>query len=198
MATDAPTRVAPLTVLTNVPNALTLTRIAAIPIIVWLLHAPTPASSNAAFCVYLVASLTDFFDGYLARRYGLITVFGKLLDPLADKLLVVSALLMIAMAERAPTIPAWLLVIIIGRELAVTGLRSIAASEGIVLAADRTGKLKMALQTVGVHALILHYTYFGVSFFAVGIVTLGAATAVGLWSAVEYHIVVFRKMTGRA
>ena len=198
MALNAPSRAAPLAVLTNVPNALTLTRIAAIPMIVWLLHAPTPESSTAAFFVYFVASLTDFFDGYLARRYGLITAFGKLLDPLADKLLVVSALLMIAMAERVPTIPAWLLVIIIGRELAVTGLRSIAASEGIVLGADRTGKLKMILQTIGVHALILHSTYFGISFFAIGFATLAAATAVGLWSAVEYHILVFRKMTGRA
>jgi CDP-diacylglycerol--glycerol-3-phosphate 3-phosphatidyltransferase len=198
MATQAPSRVAPLAVLTNLPNALTLTRIAAIPMIVWLLHAPTPSSSIIAFFVFFVASLTDFFDGYLARRYGLITVFGKLLDPLADKLLVVSALLMVTMAERVPTIPPWLLVVIIGRELAVTGLRSIAASEGIVLGAEGTGKLKMILQTIGVHALILHYTYFGISFFAIGLATLAAATAVGLWSAVEYHVLVFRKMTGRA
>ena len=88
-------------------------------------------SSVVAFFVFFVASLTDYFDGYLARRYGLITPLGKLLDPLADKLLIVSALLMIAAGDRVPTIPAWLLVIIIGRELAVTGLRSIAASCGV-------------------------------------------------------------------
>jgi CDP-diacylglycerol--glycerol-3-phosphate 3-phosphatidyltransferase len=183
--------------MTNLPNALTLTRIAAIPMIVWLLHAPTPASSVAAFIVFFIASLTDFFDGYLARRYGLITPLGKLLDPLADKLLVVSALLMIAAGDRTPTIPAWLLVVIIGRELAVTGLRSIAANEGIVLSAETTGKIKMILQTIGVHALILHYPYFGISFYAVGMLTLVAATVVGLWSAVEYHLIVFRAMTTR-
>jgi CDP-diacylglycerol--glycerol-3-phosphate 3-phosphatidyltransferase len=197
MAVEAPTRAAPLSALANLPNALTLTRIAAIPMLVWLLHEPTRDTSIAAFFVYTVASLTDFLDGYLARRYGLITPLGKLLDPLADKLLVVSALLMITAAHREPTIPAWLLVIIIGRELAVTGLRSIAASEGIVMAAEGTGKLKMILQTIGVQALILHYRYFGVSFYAVGMATLVVATAVGLWSAVEYHMIVFRKMTGR-
>ena len=197
MALEAPTRAAPLAALTNLPNALTLTRIAAIPMLVWLLHEPTRSTSVAAFIVYLIASATDFLDGYLARRYGLITPLGKLLDPLAYKLLVVSALLMIAAAHRQPTIPAWLLVIIIGRELAVTGLRSIAASEGIVMGAEGTGKLKMILQTIGVSALIVHYAYFGVSFYAVGMATLVVATAVGLWSAVEYHVIVFRKMTGR-
>jgi CDP-diacylglycerol---glycerol-3-phosphate 3-phosphatidyltransferase len=197
MSMQAGSRGAQVAAMANVPNALTLTRIAAIPIIVWLLDAPTQASSIAAFIVYFIASLTDFFDGYLARRYGLITPLGKLLDPLADKLLVVSALLMLASADRVPTIPAWLLVIIIGRELAVTGLRSIAASEGIVLGAETTGKIKMVLQTVGVHALILHYTYVGISAFAIGMVTLVAATVVGLWSAVDYHLQVFAVMTGR-
>ena len=179
----------------NLPNLLTLTRIAAIPMLVWLLHDPTPTTSIVAFIVFFAASITDFLDGYLARRYGLITPLGKLLDPLADKLLVVSALLMIAVGSRHPTIPAWLLVIIIGRELAVTGLRSIAASEGIVLGAEGSGKVKMILQSIGVHALIVHYTYFGINFYALGLATLLAATAFGLWSAVEYHVTVFRAMS---
>jgi len=195
MATELAARHSRLSTLANLPNALTLTRIACIPVLVWLLHRPTRESSLAAFFIYLVASLTDFFDGYLARKYGLITPLGKLLDPLADKLLVVSALLMIAVGDRLPTIPAWLLVIIIGRELAVTGLRSIAASEGVVLAADRTGKIKMILQTIGVHALILHYKYFGFSFYWLGMSTLVAATIVSVWSAIEYHITVFRALS---
>jgi CDP-diacylglycerol--glycerol-3-phosphate 3-phosphatidyltransferase len=178
----------------NLPNALTLARIAAIPMLVWLLHEPTRESSIAAFAVFLVASITDFLDGYLARRYGLITPLGKLLDPLADKLLVVSALVMITVGSRLPALPAWLLVIIIGRELAVTGLRSIAASEGIVVAAEGTGKLKMILQIVGVLALILHDKYFGLSFYWLGLAIIVAATAVGLWSAVQYHVAVFREM----
>jgi len=181
----------------NAPNALTMARIAAIPMIVWLLYRPTRASSIAAFVVFFIASVTDFLDGYLARRYGLITPLGKLLDPLADKLLVVSALLMVTVGSRTPTLPAWLLVIIIGRELAVTGRRSIAAREGIVVAAERTGRVKMILQTIGVHALILHDRYFGISCYFVGMVTIVAATAVGLWSAVEYHVAVFRRMASK-
>ncbi len=181
----------------NLPNALTLARVLAIPLLVWLLNRPTPERSLVAFAVYFFASITDFLDGYLARRYGLITPLGKLFDPLADKLLVVSALLMIAAADRTPTLPAWLLVIIIGRELAITGLRSIAASEGIVMAAEGSGKLKMMLQTIGVHALILHHPYLGIDFYRVGLASLLAATAIGLWSAVRYHVLVFRAMTAR-
>ena len=179
-------------VFANLPNILTLLRIGAIPLLVWLMRDPSARASFVTFTVYLLASLTDFLDGYLARRYALVTPLGKLLDPLADKLLVVSALIMLAMVDRRPGIPDWLLVIIVGRELGVTGLRSIAASEGIVLAAESSGKIKMILQTVGIHALILHYTYFGVSFYLIGIVTLVVATMVGLWSAVGYHVTVFR------
>jgi len=190
-------RAASLARFENLPNFLTLLRIAAIPLIVWLLHDPSPKAAFVTFGVYFLASLTDFFDGYIARRYGLTTALGQLLDPLADKLLVVSALLMIALMPRSPSIPGWLLVIIIGRELAVTGLRSIAASEGIVLGAEATGKLKMVLQTIGVHALIIHYTYFGISFHSVGMLTLLVSAVVGVWSAVEYHLIVLRALTER-
>lgn len=181
----------------NLPNFLTSLRILAVPMVVWLLADPSPTAAFVTFAVYFVATITDFFDGYLARRYGLTTALGKLLDPLADKLLVVSALLMLALMDRTPGIPGWLLVVIIGRELAVTGLRSIAASEGIVLAAEASGKLKMILQSIGVHALILHYTYFGVSFYLVGMIMLMVSTVVGVWSAVEYHIFVLQKISKR-
>lgn len=176
------------------PNLLTLLRILAIPLVGWLLTFPGPREAWTAMFVYLVASLTDVLDGWMARRFGLVTPLGKLLDPLADKLLVISVLLMLAVLERRPGIPGWLLVIIVGREFAVTGLRSIAAAEGIVLAADATGKAKMLLQTVGVHFLIVHYVYLGVSFHDIGIVLLTAAAAVGVWSAVGYHLEVFRRM----
>ena len=194
MSAETGTPNARVAAMANLPNALTLARIAAIPMIVWLLHRPTPVSSIAAFVIFLVASLTDFLDGYLARRYGLITPLGKLLDPLADKLLIVSSLLMIAVGSRVPTFPAWLLVVIIGRELAVTGLRSIAASEGVVVAAEGTGKLKMTLQIIGVLCLILHDRYLGINFYGVGMITIVVATVVGVWSAVDYHIAVFRKL----
>jgi CDP-diacylglycerol--glycerol-3-phosphate 3-phosphatidyltransferase len=176
------------------PNLLTFLRILAIPLVGWLLTFPGPQAAWTAMFVYLAASLTDFLDGWIARRFGLVTNLGKLLDPLADKLLVISALLMLAVLDRRPGIPGWLLVVVVGREFAVTGLRSIAATEGIVLGADATGKAKMLLQTIGVHFLIVHYTYFGVSLHEIGIILLTLAAVVGVWSAVGYHIEVFHRM----
>ena len=179
----------------NLPNLLTLVRILAVPVLVWLLANPSPHTAVVTFWIYFAATMTDVLDGWLARRYGLITPLGKLLDPLADKLLVVSALIMLAVMDRDPHMPGWLLVLIVGREFAVTGLRSIAASEGIVLAAETSGKIKMVLQSIGVHALILHYTYYGINCHTFGMVMLVVATLVGLWSAVEYHIMLFRAMS---
>jgi CDP-diacylglycerol--glycerol-3-phosphate 3-phosphatidyltransferase len=179
----------------NLPNLLTLMRILAVPILVWLLASPSPKTAVITFWIYFGATMTDVLDGWLARRYGLITPLGKLLDPLADKLLVVSALIMLAVTDREPHMPGWLLVLIVGREFAVTGLRSIAASEGVVLAAEASGKIKMALQSIGVHALILHYTYYGIDWHAFGMVMLIVATVVGLWSAVEYHVILFRALS---
>jgi CDP-diacylglycerol--glycerol-3-phosphate 3-phosphatidyltransferase len=178
----------------SIPNLLTLLRIFAIPIVGWLLTYPGAKEAWAAMFIFLFASLTDFLDGWFARRYGLVTALGKLLDPLADKLLVISVLIMLAVLDRDPGIPGWLLVLVVGREFAVTGLRSIAATEGIVLPADTTGKAKMLLQTIGVHFLIVHYVYLGVSFHEIGIILLTLAAVVGVWSAVGYHIEVFRRM----
>lgn len=186
------------TLFSQLPNLLTLLRIVAIPLVVYLLQDPGPLAGWQAMSVFLAASLTDFLDGWIARRYGLVTALGKLLDPLADKLLVVSALIMLGVMTRAPGIPGWLLVIIVGREFAVTGLRSIAAAEGIVLAAETTGKAKMLLQTVGVHFLIVHYVYLGISFHEVGMPLLIAGTAVGLWSAVDYHLQLFHRLRLRS
>ena len=183
----------------NLPNLLSLLRILAVPLIVWLLANPSPRTALITFVIYFAATMTDVLDGWLARKYALITPLGKLLDPLADKLLVVSALIMLSVMHREPSIPGWLLVLIVGREIAVTGLRSIAASEGIVLAAEASGKVKMVLQSIGVHALILHYQHWGVNFHLLGMTTLVAGTIVGLWSAVSYHVSVFRELSkGRA
>lgn len=176
------------------PNLLTLLRILAIPVVGFLVGLPGRQYAWMAMFVYLAASLTDFLDGWMARRFGLVTNIGKLLDPLADKLLVISTLLLLAVLPREPGIPGWILVVIVGREFAVTGLRSIAASEGIVLAADASGKAKMLLQTIGVHFLIVHYVYLGVSFHEIGMILLVMSAVVGVWSAVGYHVEVFRRM----
>lgn len=187
----------PRGLLAHVPNILTLLRIAAIPALVWLLRDPGTTAAGLSFVIFLFASLTDIADGWIARRYELVTALGKLLDPLADKLLVVSALIMLALMDRSPGIPDWLLVTIVGRELAVTGLRSIAAAEGIVLGAETSGKIKMILQAVGIHALILHYTYFGIPFHTLGIFLLVVSTIVGVGSAIQYHLIVFRALSAR-
>src|SRR3954447_12874202 len=134
------------------PNVLTGIRIAIIPVIVWLLNDPGRVAGFVAALLFFLACLTDYYDGYLARKYGIVTTLGKFLDPLADKLIVASALIMLAAmpcgsaAPCDPRVPAWLVVVIVGRELAVTGLRAIALGEGITLGAEELGKYKMIFQ----------------------------------------------------
>jgi CDP-diacylglycerol--glycerol-3-phosphate 3-phosphatidyltransferase len=142
--------------------------------------------------MFFLACWSDFLDGYLARRRGIITPLGKLLDPLADKLIVMAALVMLAASLREPRVAAWMVVLIVGRELAVTGLRAIAVSEGIVLAADELGKYKMIFQMLALHGLLLHYSFAGIDFHAAGMYFLWIALVVGMWSAVDYHIQVIR------
>ena len=117
------------------PNVLTLVRIVLVPVLVLLMFDPAPGTRALAGLCFLVACVTDFFDGWLARRHGITTEFGKLLDPLADKLIVAAAVIMLAAVPPEPRIPAWMAVIIVLREIAVTGLRGIASHGGIVMPA---------------------------------------------------------------
>lgn len=178
----------------TLPNLLSLFRIAVIPVLVYLLTFPDPVSAALAAFLFLFASLTDFFDGYLARRYGLVSNFGKILDPLADKLMIVAALIMLAAMDRDGDleVPAWLVVLVVARETSVTVLRVVALTEGIVMEAEQIGKYKFLLQASAVFTLMIHYSYLGIDFHAVGIYFLVAATAVALWSGVSYHIKFFR------
>lgn len=136
----------------NLANLLTLARILLIPVFVVLFSSPTPKRSLVAALVFVVAALTDLLDGYVARRRGQITKLGKLLDPIADKLLVLSGLILLVQFDRVAALVA---ILIIAREVAVTGMRAIAASEGIVLAAETIGKWKMTAQVVAIVLLIL-------------------------------------------
>jgi CDP-diacylglycerol--glycerol-3-phosphate 3-phosphatidyltransferase len=136
----------------NVPNALTLLRIFLVPLLVVILLTRMPAKEYLALLIFLVAALTDALDGYWARKYKKVTTLGTLLDPIADKLLVSAALISLVDLQEAD---AWAVCIIIGREFAVSGLRSIAASHGIVIPASRLGKWKMAAQVVGISLMIL-------------------------------------------
>jgi CDP-diacylglycerol--glycerol-3-phosphate 3-phosphatidyltransferase len=182
----------------NLPNFITAFRIALVPVLVALLRYPGRAASLLAAFTFFLACWSDFFDGYLARRHGITSALGKLIDPLADKLIVMSALVMLAAMPREPRVPAWMVVVIVGRELAVTGLRAVAVSEGIVLAAEELGKYKMILQMLALHGLLLHYTFLGVDFFAGGMYFLWPSLVLSLWSGVDYHVRVIRRAMRRS
>ncbi len=139
----------------NLPNFLTLFRILLIPVFVAFFVTPTPDRSLAAAVIFVVAAATDLLDGYIARRTGKITKLGQLLDPIADKLLVLSALILLVNIGRVSALVA---ILVIARELAVTGIRAIAAGERLIIAAEVTGKYKMALQVIAVVLLILEGT----------------------------------------
>lgn len=139
----------------NLPNLLTLVRILLIPVFIVLFITPTPDRSLSAAVIFAVAAVTDLLDGYIARRTGQVTKLGKLLDPIADKLLVLSALILLVNVDRVSALVA---ILVIAREVAVTGIRAIAAGEGMIIAAETTGKYKMALQVVAIVLLILEGT----------------------------------------
>ena len=183
----------------NIPNLLTFLRILLIPVLVVLLRDPGPMASLLAALTFFLACWSDFLDGYLARRYSISTPLGKLLDPLADKLIVMAALVMLAAALREPRVSAWMVVLILGRELAVTGLRGIAVSQGIVLGAEELGKYKTIFQMFALHGLLLHYRFFGIDCHVVGMYFLWLSLVVSLWSGIEYHVRVIRAaISGRA
>jgi CDP-diacylglycerol--glycerol-3-phosphate 3-phosphatidyltransferase len=140
----------------NLPNLLTFGRVFAIPLVILLLDRGTPKDCVLAALVYSGAAITDLLDGYLARRMNVVSVLGKFLDPLADKLLVMASLIYMVPMGR---IPEWAVTVLLSREIAVTALRSIASSEGVVIAAGDDGKSKTALQMIGILALILGYPY---------------------------------------
>lgn len=183
----------------TLPNFLSLFRIIIIPVLVYLLTYPDRMSALLSAFLFLIASVTDYFDGYLARRNRTVSDLGKILDPLADKLMVASALIMLAAIDRAgePSVPAWLVVLVIAREIAVTVIRGIALTEGIVMHAETLGKYKFILQTFAVFGLLVHYTYWGLDFFAAGIYFLALSTVLGVWSGVNYHIRFFRLLQTR-
>ncbi|HLR07988.1 MAG TPA: CDP-diacylglycerol--glycerol-3-phosphate 3-phosphatidyltransferase [Bacillota bacterium] len=179
----------------NLPNKLTLSRICLIPLIILLLSTPLnwgqwdigeaqlPISHLLAAILFLIASTTDWVDGYYARKYNLVTNLGKFLDPLADKLLVCGTLVLLVEQGLAP---GWIVIIIISREFAVTGLRLVAAGEGIVLSASKMGKIKTTTQIIATAVLLLHnfpFAYFG---FPLALILLYIAMIFTILSGFEY------------
>jgi CDP-diacylglycerol--glycerol-3-phosphate 3-phosphatidyltransferase len=167
------------------PNSLTLFRILAVPVIVILLLFPNRLCTFIAAIIFSVAAITDYLDGYLARRRGLVTDLGKVMDPVADKLLVSSSFIMLASLHW---IPAWMVCIIVGRELAVTGLRNIIAEKGEDISASWLGKYKTGFQIAAIIPLIFHYQYFGINLNAIGYFFLIGALIFTVWSGVDYFV----------
>jgi len=175
----------------NAPNAITLTRIAMIPVFLWFTYHESRVDSFIAAVTYAITGATDFLDGWVARRKNLVTVIGKFLDPLADKLIVMAALVMLVHLGR---VAAWVVIVVMAREFIVTGLRTIAMSEGIVIAAGQEGKHKTAFQVAAISFLLLHYTYPIDAFFftfdldanRVGTWLLYVSLFFSVWSAWNY------------
>lgn len=167
----------------NLANYLTMSRVAMIPIVMFFLYFDNRVSSFIASLLFFIASLTDWVDGYIARKNELITAFGKFLDPLADKLMVISIMIMLIPLGR---IDAWIVVLIIAREMTITGLRSIATTEGIVIAAGNLGKYKTGFQLAALIGLIMHYEYYGFDFHFYGTILLWIALGLTMWSGYDY------------
>ena len=167
------------------PNSLTLFRILAVPVIVILLLFPNRLCTFFAAIIFSAAAITDYLDGYLARRRGLVTDLGKVMDPVADKLLVSSSFIMLASLHW---IPALMVCIIVGRELAVTGLRNIIAEKGEDISASWLGKYKTGFQIAAIIPLIFHYQYFGINLHAIGYFFLIGALVFTVWSGVDYFV----------
>jgi CDP-diacylglycerol--glycerol-3-phosphate 3-phosphatidyltransferase len=167
----------------NLPTWLTISRIVITPVIIALLYFPNRLSCIFATVLYLLASVSDFLDGHIARNTRQVTSAGKFLDPLADKILNCSMLIMFTQLNW---IQAWVVIVIVCRELLITGLRAIAADDGYVLGADRFGKLKTILQGIALVPLTLHYEWFGLNPARLGEILLYVALVLTVFSGVNY------------
>ena len=173
----------------NLPNSLTVTRIFLVPLLIVVLLTKFEGrmilgvrKELIGAAIFGIASLTDFLDGYLARRRGQVTALGQFIDPFADKLLTISAFISLVQMDLAP---AWMVAIIVGREFAVTALRTLAHARGVTMPASPLGKIKMAAQVVAILALILGKDHLQ-GFFVIGQIALWVVVIAALWSAADY------------
>ncbi len=173
----------------NLPNAITLLRIGILPVLFLVLLEPGETMSLAIAILFILAALTDLLDGYVARRYNMVTRMGKLLDPIADKIIMSAALVLLIPVGRAP---AWIVALMIMRDFAVDGLRSMAAAEGHVIEASQLGKYKTVCQIIAVSALIIHYPIYGIDASSIGTAFLYVALVLSLWSGFDYLVRFYR------
>jgi CDP-diacylglycerol--glycerol-3-phosphate 3-phosphatidyltransferase len=167
----------------NLPNTISMLRIGVIPVLFCLLLSPGKVMSLVIAVLFIAAALTDLLDGYIARKYRIVTTMGKFLDPIADKLIVNTAMILMIPINR---IPAWIVAVIIIRDFAVDGLRHIASSNGIIIQASQLGKRKTLCQIFAVSALMIHYPFIGADAHSVGMVILYIALVLTVLSGVEY------------
>lgn len=194
MGLDAPQVEETAVSILNVPNLLSISRILAVPIFIILMLEPDPGRALAAAIVFLFASATDWLDGYLARKWGQVTKMGKLLDPIADKILVASALIILVNINKEDAWLAIAAIVIIGREFAVTGLRAIASSEGIIIPAETTGKYKTGTQIIAILSFVLDYHMETSWLTTLGWITLIIAVILSAYSAVQYFMQFWKKL----
>lgn len=174
----------------NLPNIITLIRISVVPFLFILLTEPGEFWSLILAILFALASITDMLDGYLARKYNMITTMGKFLDPLADKLIVNTAMILMIPIGR---IPAWIVAVTIIRDLIVDGIRSIASSEGLYIQASTLGKQKTIAQLFAVTALMVWYPFFGVNSYIVGMALLYIALLLTIYSGLDYLVRFYRR-----
>lgn len=167
----------------NIPNLLSISRILSVPVFVVLMLEPSPLRALIAGIVFALASATDWLDGHLARRWGQVTKIGKLLDPVADKILIMSAFIILVEIE---VIYAWIAVVFIAREFIVTGLRSIASAEGVVIPAENLGKYKVGAQITAILALLLHAYINHAWLKDLGWIAIWIGMALSVVSAIQY------------
>jgi CDP-diacylglycerol--glycerol-3-phosphate 3-phosphatidyltransferase len=171
----------------QIPNILSLCRVFIIPILVVLLLFPGRGVRALAAALFVLASITDYLDGYLARKYKVVSSMGTFLDPMADKVLVMAVLVMLLPLKEG-SVPAWMVVVILGREIIISGLRSAASARGVVIQAAELGKFKTILQIFALTGLLLHYRYLFLDFHLGGMYFLWAAMILGVWSGVDYFL----------
>ncbi|AEF94313.1 CDP-diacylglycerol/glycerol-3-phosphate 3-phosphatidyltransferase [Desulfotomaculum nigrificans CO-1-SRB] len=167
----------------NLPNRLTLARIFLVPVFLTIVTLRIKYGDIIAAAVFILAASTDGLDGYIARKNKQITTLGKFMDPLADKLLVSAALIVLVELGK---LPAWVAVIIIGREFMVTGLRAIAAADGVVISASKLGKWKTITQIIAIVAMFLYNFTLQIFGFDFARVAMGVAVFFTIWSGVDY------------
>lgn len=165
-----------------------------VPLVVGLLFLRDPLWDFISALLFTIASITDYFDGYLARNQKAVTVFGKLMDPLADKFLIVSSLIMLQELDRIDPI---IVILLVCRELTITGLRALASSEGLVIAASASAKWKTATQMVAIPLILLTPGIYGLPHYQIGMVLLYLSLLISLWSAKDYIVDFFRAIRAK-